>query len=214
MEPPRQSAMRRLFAPKPTALIAAAAMSLAGSTGQVFFVDNLSDAAAAFGQEMRDIESKIDTLRATQAGYFNAQAQGNLLFALDPADQTKNKGIVAKLYQLSLYDRAFPFRAILGELAIAGAIQFAPVNDEYKRLQDAARADFSFANFTAVTEFERRVLDQALALQHKLQDRYFAAQAEKAQAEAARDARKLWLIALSILATCLFLVANLMGERR
>lgn len=203
----------RLFSLKAATLLIAATMSLVGSAGQFVLIDHWQDLAEARETELRDIERRIATLRSTQTEYFNAQVQGNLLFALDPADQTKNRGLVSKLYQLSLIDRAFPFRAILAELAIAGAFDFTATNTEYKRLQAAASADFSYQNFTAVTLFERQVLDQALELQHTLQDRYFQARAEKAAAEHVSDRRRVWLIALTSIGTCLLLVANLLVTR-
>ena len=205
--------MRHLFSLKSITLIIAASMSLLGSVGQFFLVDGWNDIAAARSSEMRSIENKISLLRQTQTEYFNTQVQGNLLFALDPGDQTRNSGIVAKLYQLSLLDRAFPFRAILGELAIAGVIDFTETNAEYNKVQEAARGDFSYQNFTAVNEFERNIIDRALKLQHQLQDRYFVASDEKAVAEALRDRRKLWLIGLTALGICLLLGANLIAEK-
>jgi hypothetical protein len=202
--------LARLFSLKAATLVIAAAMSLFGSVGQFVLVDQWDDLAEARETELRDIERRIATLRSTQTEYFNAQVQGNLLFALDPADQTKNRGLVSKLYQLSLIDRAFPFRAILAELAIAGTFDFTTTNTEYKRLQAAATADFSYQNFAAVTMFERQVIDQALEVQHKLQDRYFQARAEKSAAEHVSDRRRVWLIGLTSLGTCLLLVANLL----
>jgi hypothetical protein len=199
----------RRFPLKAATLIIASGLSLFGSAGQFFFVESWEEVAAERDAEMRDIERRVATLRATQTEYFNAQVQGNLLFALDPADGTRNRGIVGKLYQLSLIDRAFPFRAILAELAMAKTFDFTTVNGEYKRLNEAASADFSFQNFVAITAFERDILDKALDLQHKLQDRYIVAQAEKAEAERTSDRRRVWLIALTGLGTCLLLVANL-----
>ena len=163
---------------------------------------------------MRGIESRVATLRTTQNEYFNAYVQGNLLFALDPANVSANRGVTGKMYQLALYDRAFPFRAIMAELAIAGTFTFKPVNDEYKSLSDEARATLSFASYNALNEFEKKILDQALNLQHTLQDRYFAAETEKAAAEAQRDRRRLLMTILTALGTCLLLGANLMAERR
>lgn len=194
-------------------LVMAAVLSLVGSGGQFVLVDYWEDTAAARDTEIREIERRVATLRSTQTEYFNAQVQGNLLFALDPADQSKNRGLVGQLYRLALLDRAFPFRAILAELAMAGTFDFTTTNNEYKRLHEAASTSLSFDNFTAVTVFERQILDQALDLQHKLQDRYFAAQTEKAVAEQMADRRRAWLIALTGLGTCLLLGANLMTIR-
>jgi hypothetical protein len=136
-----------------------------------------------------------------------------MLFALNPADESVNKGIVGNLYQLALTDRGFPFRSILGELAIAGAITFKPVNDQYNELRTKAMDLKDYDSFTAVGEFERQALDAAFALQGKLQDRYWAAAAEKDAAEAEAKNRRLILLGAASLATCLFLIANLLGVK-
>lgn len=188
-------------------------MSLFGTVGQFFLVDSAEDVAEARAQEMRTIETRTETLRTAQSAYFNAQVQGNMLFALNPADRSVNKGIVGNLYQLALYDRAFPFRSILGELAIAGAIDFKGVNDEYNRLRETAMNDFSYDSFQAVSDFEHKVLDQAMALHGALQDRFWKAEAEKSAAEAEASRRRVVLLTITGLATCLFLIANLLGVK-
>lgn len=204
---------RRRWQTRGATLIVATLLSLIGTVGQFYLIDATQRIADARAQEMRDIETRTETLRTAQAAYFNAQVQANMLFALNPADRSVNKGIVGDLYQLAIFDRAFPFRSILGELAIAGAIQFAPVNADYNRLREAAIGDFSYETFTAVGSFEREVLDQALALHGSLQERFFVAQEEKTKAEAEADRRRALLLAITGLATCLFLLATLMGHR-
>lgn len=194
-------------------LVLATVLSLVGTVGQFYLIDAIQKIADARAQEMRDIETRTETLRAAQSAYFNAQVQANMLFALNPADPSVNKGIVGDLYRLAIFDRAFPFRSILGELAIAGAIQFAPVNADYDRLREAAMDDFSYETFTAVGNFERDVLDRALALHGSLQERFFVAEEEKTKAEADADRRRALLLAITGIATCLFLLANLLGGR-
>ncbi len=192
-------------------LVVATFLSLFGTLGQFFFVDSIESVSKARAEEMRSIESRTETLRTAQSAYFTAQVQGNLLFALNPADRSVNKGVVGDLYKLAIYDRAFPFRSILGELAIAGAIDFKTVNDEYNALRDKAMADFGYESFSAVGAFENKILDQAMALHGALQERFWAAKEEKADADAKAAARRAGMIALAGLATCLFLLANLMG---
>jgi hypothetical protein len=194
-------------------LVLATLLSLLGTVGQFYLIDATQKIADAREQEMRDIEARTETLRTAQSAYFNAQVQANMLFALNPADRSINKGIVGDLYQLAIFDRAFPFRSILGELAIAGAIQFASVNADYNRLREAAMSDFGYDSFTAVGNFEHEILDQALALHGSLQERFFVAQEDKAKAAAEADRRRALLLAITGLATCLFLLANLMGTR-
>lgn len=188
-------------------------LSLFGTVGQFFFVDAAEGVAKARTQEMRDIETRTETLRSAQNAYFNAQVQGNMLFALNPADRSVNKGIIGDLYQLAITDRGFPFRSILGELAIAGAIDFKTVNDQYGELRRQAADTMDYAAFTAVGEFERQALDAAFALHGKLQERFWAAAAEKDAAEAEARRRRLVLLGAASFATCLFLCANLLGVK-
>lgn len=194
---------------KALTLIVATALSLVATVGQFYFVDSAEGAAKQLGEEMRSIEARTETLRTAQSAYFNAQVQGNLLFALNPADRSINKGVVADLYSLALYDQAFPFRSILGELAIAGAITFKTVNDDYNALRERAMTDLDYASFTAVGEFERKILNDAMTLHGQLQDRYWKAREERSAAEAETSRRRALLLAIGGLATCLFLVANL-----
>ncbi|MEQ1930277.1 MAG: hypothetical protein ABL957_07050, partial [Parvularculaceae bacterium] len=194
-------------------LILATTLSLFGAIGQFHFVDAVEDVAEARAEEMRAIETRTETLRTAQSAYFNAQVQANMLFALNPADRSVNKGIVANLYALAITDRGFPFRSILGELAIAGAIDFKTVNERYNSLREAATADFAYASFMAVGEFEHEILDQAMTLHAGLQDRFWKAQEEKAVAEREADKRRAALLTVSGFATCLFLLASLMGVK-
>jgi hypothetical protein len=188
-------------------------LSLFGAIGQVYYVEAAEKAADARMEEMRAIETRTTTLRDAQSAYFFAQVQSNMIFALDPANRSVNKGVVGDLYSVAIIDRGFPFRAILGELAITGAIDFKTVNDQYALLREAALKDFSYETFMAVGAFEQQILDQAMALHNQLQDRFWKAQDEKMRAEAAADRRRAHLLAVAGLATCLFLLANLMGVR-
>lgn len=213
---PNPTTRRRsqLFWLKTATLVLATALSLMGSVGQFFFIEGYDDVIGSRTAEMREIEAHAATLRSTQAEYFNSYVQANLLFALNPADISVNKGVTGQMYRLAILDRAFPFRAILGEMAIAGLFEFKSTNDQYRKLSEAARADFSFESYSALNAFEKDILDRALTLQHTMQDRFFAAQAEKAEAETAREKRHLWLTLMTAIGTILLLAANLMEERR
>lgn len=199
---------------KSLTLVFATALSLFGSFGQFLFVERFAAEIGAREAEMRDIERRVATLRVTQSEYFSSYIQANLLFALNPSDISVNQGLTGQMYRLAILDRAFPFRAILAEMAIAGLFEFKSTNDQYRKLSEAARADFAYESYSALNAYEKSILDRALALQHDLQDRYFAAQDEKAAAESARDTRRLWLAVMTALGTILLLAANLIEERK
>ncbi|HMN70721.1 MAG TPA: hypothetical protein PKA55_02505 [Rhodoblastus sp.] len=200
--------------PKVAAIVIGFVLSIIGAAGQFFYVDAIAGKVDGKNDEIRRIDARVSTLRETQVQYFNAQVQSSTLFALDPADETRQRGVVAKLYQLNLLDKAFPFRALMAEMAIAGLFEFKPVNDAYRALNEAARADLTFENFQKLNAFEREILDRALDLQHKLQERRLVVAQEAASLAAERDRRKLTLVLLSSLGACFLLVANLLSERR
>ncbi len=202
------------FTLKSATLILATALSLMGSLGQFIFVEGWNGVAAARSAEMRDIEARVNMLRTTQNEYFNAYVQANLLFALNPADTSVNKGLVGQMYRLAILDRAFPFRAMMGELAIAGLFDFKTVNDKYRGLSEDARNSLTAESYGALNSFEKDILDKALDLQNRLQDRFFAAQNEKALADEASERRRLWLTILTTLGALLLLGANLMASKQ
>ena len=196
---------------KAAILIFATFLSLLGSLGQFIFIERWDAEIGARAAEMRDIEAHVATLRTTQNEYFTSYVQSNLLFAFNPADTSVNKGLVGQMYRLAILDRAFPFRTMMGDLAIAGLFDFKKTYDAYRTLSEAARNDLTAESYGALNTFEKNILDQALTFQGKLQERYFAAQNEKAVAEQARDKRRLMLTVLAALGTVLLLIANLIA---
>ncbi len=211
---PKSRKASQLLWLKALTLVFATALSLLGSFGQFLFIERFDATIGARGAEMRDIERRVATLRTTQNEYFNAYVQANLLFALNPADISVNRGVTGQMYRLAILDRAFPFRAMMAEMAIAGLFEFKSTNDQYRTLSEAARADFAYESYNALNAFEKSILDQALTLQYSLQDRYFTAQDEKAVAETARERRRIWLAVMTALGTVLLLGANLIEERK
>jgi hypothetical protein len=204
---------RPRITPKLAAILIGFVLSLLGSAGQFFYVDPLASMVEEKQGELRRIEARVATLRDAQVQYFNAQVQSATLFALDPADETRRSGLVAKLYQMNLLDKAFPFRALLAEMAMAGLFEFKPVNDAYRGLSEAARSGLTYENYQKLNAFERDILDRALSLQHNLQERHLTIASEVAERAAQRDRRKLALVLLTCLGTCFLLVANLLSER-
>ena len=207
-----QTPWQFLLTLKPMTIVFATLLSLFGSFAPSYFIEPTDNLIGARNSELHDIERRVSILRETQSEYFSNYVQSNLLFALNPGDITVNRGVTAKMYQLAILDRAFPFRALLGEMAIAGLTDFKSTSDQYRTLSEKARADFTFESYSALNNFERDILDRAQALQYKLQDRYFAAQNEKTAAESERDSRRRWFGIMTALGTILLLAANLMVE--
>ena len=199
---------------KPLTLVLATVMSLVGSFGSFLFIEGLDGISAARTSEMRDINTRIATLRTTKNEYFNAYVQTNLLFALNPAETSTNRGVTGQMYRLAILDRGFPFRAMMAEMAIAGVFEFKATNDQYRKLSEAARADLTLESYAALNGFERGILDKAHELQDKLQERYFVAEDEKTAAESEKDKRRMALAVLTALGTILLLAANLIVEKK
>jgi hypothetical protein len=202
------------LSPKPFTIILATLLGLLGSIGQFLFIEDYDNSIAGIAEQIHDIEQRVATLRSTQNEYFNGYVVANLLFALNPADSTQDRGVTADMYRLAVLDKAAPFRAIMAELSMAGVFPFTETNDKYRTLSEAARADLTRENYVALNEFEKSILDRALTLQHDLQDKYFVALDAKNKLEAARDNRRYWLTMLTAIITILMLAANLIAERR
>jgi hypothetical protein len=199
---------------RPLTIVMATGFSLLGSLGQFFIVDSYDSVASAKAGELQQIERSLSVISETQSRYFMAYSQSNMLFAINPEDIKASDSIVSKLYTFSLLDRAFPIRALLAEMSIAGKFPFKPEVEKYEQVTAAARANFTLETNRALTEYEQSLLQRAFELQDKLQERHHALTLEKADAETARETRRGWLVGLTAIGTLLLLAANLMADRR
>ncbi len=206
--------IRAAFEPKRFSIVVGGFLAIAGSAGQFFLIESLSAEAAREGEKAASGLQKIETLKNAQLQYFLAYQQGSMLFAMDPTGLTRDKQVLGNLYKLNLINRATPLRTMLGELAIAGVINYRAAYDGYIAVNEKARDDFTWENFAALNEFERQIIDGALTQQHKFQDEVFAAQGVKSEVDAKVERRKLALVLLSLFGSSLMLVANLLSERR
>ncbi|QLP96921.1 MAG: hypothetical protein HZY79_05260 [Rhodoblastus sp.] len=135
--------------------------------------------------------------------------QGSMIYAMNPDGATKDKQVLANLYKLNLINRATPLRSMLGEMAMAGLLDYRTAYDGYVAVNEKAREDFSWENYAALNAFERKIVDDALAYQHKLQQEALDLGEAKAALDATADQRKLTLVLVSMFGSFLLLVANL-----
>ena len=200
---------RRFADPKRISIVVGAAMALLGSGGQFFLVDSLSKEAAEIGGRVARAQVDAETLKNAQMQYFMTYQQGSIIFALDPTGMTKDKQVLGNLYRLNLINRTTPLRTMLGDMAMAGLLDYRQSYDAYLAVNEKAQKEFTWENYSALNEFERTIVDSALARQHALQQDVFTLGQRKAAIDDAADRRKLTLVLLSMLGTFLLLLANL-----
>ena len=109
----------------------------------------------------RQTTEQITAVQNSYFSYYFAAQQGSIIFALDPSDTKRNRGVLSDIYKGNLLDMATPFRFILFNLAIAKVINYNDVYAEYVKLNDAARQDFSFANYQALNNFEGVLIEKS-----------------------------------------------------
>jgi hypothetical protein len=202
-----------LLVSKRLSIIVGGGLAIAGTAGQFFLVDSLASEANRLGERVSSNLAKVETLKNAQLQYFLAYQQGSMLFAMDPNGETKNKQVLGNLYKLNLINRATPLRAMLGEMAIAGALNYRAAYDAYVAVNENARADFTWENYAALNDFERQVIDRALDQQHKLEEDALEADSQKSVVSSQVERRKFSLILISLLGSSLMLIANLVSTR-
>lgn len=197
---------------KAVTLTIATALSLAGLLGPFLVLDPLQARVSRAAAEINAAETTASKLRLLQSEYSQAFLGSNVLFAMNTDNVKASTPVAAQLYQLSLYSRATPCRAIIAELVSLAGLNFAETNGAYDKLQDAARKDFSYQNYIAVFKFEQDITDKAFKSQNALIDRRFAAEDEKAVAETALGLRRALLVFMTAAGTIVLLIANLLAE--
>lgn len=195
--------------PKRLSILVGALMAVIGSAGQFFLVENLSSQSTELAGKIATSRANAETLKSAQLQYFIAFQQGSLLFAMEPGRATKDKQLLGNLYQLNLLSRSTPLRTMLGDMAMAGALDFRKAYDAYSEVNEKARADFTWENYSALNNFEREILDRALKRQHELELSALEMQKQKAAIDQVVDSRKLTLVLISLFGNFLLLYANL-----
>lgn len=200
---------KSLARPKRLSILVGALMAVIGSAGQFFFVENLSTQSTELAGKIAAGRANAESLKSAQLQYFIAFQQGSVLFAMEPGGMTKDKQLLGNLYQLNLISRATPLRTMLGEMAIAGVLDYRKTYDAYSAVNEKARAEFTWENYAALNALERDILDRALTRQHALETTALDMQSEKAAVDQVVDRRKLTLVLLSLFGNFLLLYANL-----
>jgi hypothetical protein len=192
-------------------------LAVIGALGPHFYVGPVEDQAQDIDQAGKTLAARIDNLRAAQSQYLLFQQMGVLVYALNatgvaPAG-TSQATTLNRLYQLSLLDRTFALRQMIGELALAKQLDYRQTSDKYAELIAAARKDFTLPTFQAVDDFETEVVRKADAWMTKLQQALLDAQHAKSDLDSQAARRKLQLLVMMTLGSTVLLAANLLSEK-
>jgi hypothetical protein len=158
-----------------------------------------------------------DTLKNAQTQYLLFQQEASLVFALNAAGFGAADGpertTISHLYQLSLLDRSYAVRAMIGQLTMAKLLDYRQTSDKYQALIATAREDFSLAAYTSVDDFEKATMDQANSQMGRMQQNLLNLGQAKSTNDRMIDQRKVTLLALITLGSTFLLAANLISTR-
>ena len=138
-------------------LIAGFLFGTVGAIWSFAFDHSLGDELRQLTDLKADLTEQVRSLNGLANEYFIANHQGDLIFVLAYQDNAR-KDVAPLIYKANLLDRAAPVRNMIGALAIAKQLDYRKTYDAYKALNDAARADLSFAHFTKLKQAERELI--------------------------------------------------------
>jgi hypothetical protein len=206
-----------LFSFKRLAILIGFLLTVIGALGPYFYVGPVEDRAQDVDRAAKTLAARIDNLRAAQSQYLLFQQMGVLVYALNTtgvaSGGSSQETTLNRLYQLSLLDRTFPLRQMLGELALAKQLDYRETSDKYGELIAAARKDFTLPTFQAVDGFETEAVHKADAWMTKLQQALLDAEHAKSDLDALAARRKLQLLVVMTLGSTVLLAANLLSEK-
>jgi hypothetical protein len=207
----------RYWSAKRTAILIGFVLTILGSLGSHFYVDPAQNFSAWLEEQSSDVAAKIDTLKNAQSQYLLFQQEASLVFALNAAGFGAADGpertTISHLYQLSLLDRSYAVRAMIGQLALANLLDYRQTSDKYQALITTARQDFSLAAYTSVDDFEKATMDQANSQMGRMQQNLINLGQAKRANDHTIDQRQVTLLALITLGSAFLLAANLISTR-
>ena len=189
-------------------------LTMLGSVGAYLYVEPAQNRSGSADESIKELAAKIELIKNATAQYFMFEQQGSLIFAISAANTNPDaKDDISRLRQLSLLDRTFAVRQIIGQLAIAGQLNYRETSDAYQKLIDTARHDFTLQNFMAVKGFEAKYMSGAEQQSGQLQIRRNDLIQEKAMEDRVVERRKLVLLVLTSLGSAFLLAANLIATK-
>ena len=184
-----------------------------GAVWSFVAVDRLGEEMRHLSDAKADLARQMQTLNSIASEYFMANQQGDLIFIL--AQQANARQDVAGLiYKGNMLDRATPVRNMIGALAIARQLDYRQSYSAYEKLNDEARANLSFENWTKLKKAEQAIIAKGQERVPLLLNEGFQIEKAVNANEAAQKKNRLIGLAASILGNFLLLFANLIATNR
>ncbi|GAA0719398.1 hypothetical protein [Dokdonella soli] len=198
---------------KTISVVAGFVLGVIGTAWSFIVVDRLGEAMRQLSDTKADLTQQVQSLNSIASEYFIANQQGDLIFILALQDSARQE-VASLIYKGNMLDRGTPVRNMIGALAIAKQLDYRQTYDAYEKLNDEARANLSFANFTQLKQAEQVVIAKGQARVPLLQNSLFEVEkAMNANGAAQKRSRVIGFIS-SIFGSFLLLLANLIAQSR
>jgi len=171
-------------------------------------VDRLSERVKELSNAKSRLAEEIQKLNTIASEYFIANQQGDLIFILAEQGNAR-RDLAALIYKGNVLDRATPVRNMIGALALAKELEYRQTYGAYEKLNEQARADFSFANFSKLKLVEQEIISKGQQRVPRLLNQSFEIDKELHALEATQKQNRLLGFLASIFGSLLLLSANL-----
>ena len=192
-------------------IVGGSLITIVGTLWSFLVSDGLSQRAKELANQKAEASKQIQTLNSIAADYFIANQQGDLIFILDQEPNARPE-IATLIYKGNLLDRATPVRNMIGALAIAKQLDYRRTYDAYEKLNDRARSELSFDNFTALKQREKQIIEQGQAMVPNLLNKSFELEKNINANAAAQKRQRMIGVVASIIGTTLLLCANVVAK--
>ena len=140
-------------------MVGGIALTILSAAWSFFFASKLSGEIKQMTDFKADLTRQAETINLNAYSYFIANQQGDLIFILAQQGNAR-KDIVSLIYKGNMLDRATPVRNMIGALAIAKQLSYRQTYDAYEKLNDEARTNLTFENFTKLKRVEKTLIEQ------------------------------------------------------
>ena len=144
---------------KVISMVGGIALTILSAAWSFFFASKLSGEIKQMTDFKADLTRQVETINLNAYSYFIANQQGDLIFILAQQGNAR-KDIVSLIYKGNMLDRATPVRNMIGALAIAKQLSYRQTYDAYEKLNDEARTNLTFENFTKLKRVEKTLIEQ------------------------------------------------------
>ena len=196
---------------KGIALVGGFLFGTVGAMWSFIFVDRLGEEMRQLSDAKADLARQVQALNGIASEYFIANQQGDLIFMLAQQGQARHE-VASLIYKGNMLDRETPVRNMIGALAIARQLDYRRTYDAYEKLNEEARANLSFENFTKLKRAEQVIIMKGQERVPVLVNSLFEIEKKLNANGAAQKANRLIGLVSSIFGNFLLLVANLIAK--